>query len=387
MLKKQRTAAAGRSISRIPAHRLWIDEDKNTPSLGCWNCPERKSGICAGLSIEAGLMSCLDFCCGDPESCERPCRNHPDYPLRVREVGTFALENTPRGPVLDSPALPLVATMLFHGKRREKPISPKAVALPLYAMIYRRAGTLRFASHEDLCTAFGVTPGTPVILTGIDQDAPLERWWGYEGKRRDIIRNLAALGVVMSTTPNFSLILNGPRHIDFHAMKRIALCHAEFLDAGIPTALHVNGRSDIDFRRWGAFVCERPEVTCLAYEFTTGTGRAGRREHHVAWLASVAADAGRPLDLIVRGGIDLLPQLTPVFRKVTVLETVSFMKTVKRQQAIRRPGRSPGWRSAPTTVGAPLDALFAHNRAAVRQWIEGQMAPPSVGAGITAAAG
>jgi hypothetical protein len=387
MLKKKPQGAAGCPPMRIPEHRLWIDEGENTISLGCWNCPERKSGICGGLSIAAGLMNCLDFCCGAPASCERPCRNHPDYPLRVREVGTFALESTPRGPVLDSPHLPPVVTVLFHGKRREKPISPRAVALPLYAMVHRRDGRLRFASHEDLCEAFGIVPGTPIILTGTDQDASLERWWEYEDKRRAIVRDLAALGVVMSTTPNFSLILNGPRHIDFHAMKRIALCHAEFLDGGIPTALHVNGRSATDFRRWGAFVRERPEVTHLAYEFTTGTGRAGRRDHHVAWLAGVAADARRPLDLLVRGGIDLLPQLTPVFRQVTVLETVSFMKTMKRQQAARRPGRSPGWRSAPTAVGAPVDALFAHNRAAVRQWIEDRLVPPSVGERITAAAG
>ena len=70
--------------------------------------------MCGMLAVEAGLTSCLDLCCGKPAKCDKPCRNNPDYALRVREVGTFALENVPRGPVLEAPALPLVVPMLFH---------------------------------------------------------------------------------------------------------------------------------------------------------------------------------------------------------------------------------------------------------------------------------
>jgi hypothetical protein len=276
--------------------------------------------------------------------------------------------------VLTAPELPLVVPVLFHGNCRNERLGPAPVAMPLYAMFSRREADLRFGSHEALCRAFGLVPGTPVVLTGTDQDPPLERWWGYEGRRREIIRALRALGVVLSTTPNFSLFVDVPRHVDLHAIKRIALAHGEFQDEGLPTALHVNGRSETDFRRWGAYVRQRPEITHLAYEFTTGTGRAARRERHADWLAGVANDTGRPLDLIVRGGIDLLPRLTSVFSRVTVLETWSFMKTMKRQQALPRPGRSLAWRPAPSALGAPLDGLFAANRTAVRNWIEEQAA-------------
>jgi hypothetical protein len=34
---------------------------------------------------------------------------------------------------------------------------------------------------------------------------------------------------------------------DLHSIKRIALVHSEFLDEGLPAALHVNGRSEADF--------------------------------------------------------------------------------------------------------------------------------------------
>jgi len=259
------------------------------------------------------------------------------------------------------------------------------VALPLYKMFNRRAGSLRFPSHEALCTEFGLAAGTPVILTGTDQDPPLERWWSFGSRRREIVRGLKTMGVALTTTPNFSLFVDVPRHIDLHAIKRIALVHGEFLEEGLPAALHVNGRSETDFRRWGAYIRARPEVTHLAYEFTTGTGRAARRDLHAEWLTGVAIAAGRPLDLIVRGGIDVLPRLTAVFSRVSVLETWSFMKTMKRQRAVPRPSGNPGWQRAPSAVGAPLDPLFAVNLAEVRRWIEREAAAQTIGAKAAAA--
>lgn len=168
----------------------------------------------------------------------------------MREVGTFALENIPRAPVLAAPPLPPVVPMLFHGDCREVPLGPAPVALPLYRMFSRRSGALRFESHEALCAEFGLGPGTAVALTGTDEDPPLERWWEYQSRRREIIRGLRALGVVMSTTPNFSLFVNVPHHVDLHAIKRIGLVHWEFLAEGLPCALRVNGRTETDFRRW-----------------------------------------------------------------------------------------------------------------------------------------
>jgi len=155
----------------------------------------------------------------------------------------------------------------------------------------------------------------------------------------------------------------------------IALVHSEFLDEGLPAALHVNGRTETDFLRWSAFIAARPEITHLAYEFTTGTGRAARRDLHADWLAGIAAAAGRPLDRVIRGGIDLLPRFVALFNRVSVFETWSLMKTMKRRRAVPRVHESPGWRRTPTAVGAPLDLLLAMNRTEVQQWIEREAAP------------
>lgn len=376
MLKKFPKAAA-KSASGIAERKLWHDERFNTLSLGCCNCPERS--ICGGLSVSAGLMSCLDLCCGTPNNCDKPCRNNPDYALRVREVGTFNLDNVPRTRVLAGPPLPLVVPVVFHGGCRAEPLGPNPVALPLYKMFRRRTGEPRFQSNEELCAEFGLALGTPIVLTGTDQDPPLERWWSYgSARRREIIRGLRAIGVLMTTTPNFSLFVDIPRHVDLHAIKRIGIVHWEFLDEGLPCALHVNGRSETDFRRWGAFVRARPEVTCVAYEFTTGTARVARKDFHLDWLMNIASDAKRPLDLIVRGGIDHLPQLRTIFNRVSVFETWSFMKTVKRQRAVRLSNGGIRWQRSPSALGAPLDSLFRLNQAEVRRWIENRAALPSM---------
>jgi hypothetical protein len=98
-------------------------------------------------------------------------------------------------------------------------------------------------------------------------------------------------------------------------------------------------------------------------------------DFHLGGLLEIAAAAQRPLRLIVRGGLELLPRLRAAFRSVTVLETLSFMKTMKRQRIeLREDGRAR-WRSAPTPRGAPVDALIAINRAGVRRLIEGPALP------------
>ncbi|WP_426437226.1 hypothetical protein [Bradyrhizobium genosp. P] len=152
-----------------------------------------------------------------------------------------------------------------------------------------------------------------------------------------IIQAARDLGAVLATTPNYSLFVDRPRWDDLHAMKRIALAHAEFLNAGMPAALHVNGRTEWDFARWADFILAHPEVTHLSFEFTTGTGRPTRRRQHGAWLCEVAGTAGRPLYLLVRGGSDLLPELSAAFAGVTFLETTSFLKTMMRYHAVKGP--------------------------------------------------
>lgn len=355
--------------------QLWDDARRNARSLGCTTCPE--VGICGGLHVAAPLFDCLTSCCGRPASCTKVCRRNPqDFVDRWREVRGFALDNVPRTLPLASPVLPPVAPILYHGNSRIRPAPLQAVALPLYRMFDRRDARPRFASPAGLRACFRVSDETAVVVTGTDQDPPIERWWKYGvERRRHVIRALRCAGVMLCTTPNYSLFLDTPRWDDLHSMKRIALVHAEFQAEGMAAALHVNGRTEADFERWAAFIAAREEITHIAYEFTTGTSWAGQQLRHGTWLVALGRHVGRPLHLVVRGGADVLSDLVATFAGITVLETMSFMKTMNRQYAIWNGPHRPDWSFAPTPEGAPLDALFDHNRAVMADWLGKLVAP------------
>lgn len=368
---------AGRNPRR--ERRLWHEPAQKTESLGCQFCPDRP--VCGGLKLRAAFFDCLQFCCGKPETCDRVCRNHPAFADRVREVSTFNLDNVPRAPVLAAPTLPPMIPVIYHRTARQAPAICDTVALPLYRMFDRRTGSPRFTAHDALCENFGIQPGTTLLLTGTDRDPPLERWWGLgEAKRIEIIRAMKSAGIGVVTTPNYSLFIDRPRQDDLHAIKRIAIVHEEFLREGLPAALHTNGRTEADFARWAEFIAARPEITHIAYEFTTGTGWAGRREQHAAWLAAMAAAVNRPLHLVVRGGADVLPVLATAFADLTVLDTSIFMKTMMRQRAYPKTNATLGWRGAPTAQGAPVDELFAANCRTVEAWVRDLIAAPDEGA-------
>ena len=161
-------AVSKRSGRRL--RELWHDSTQHTPSLGCMGCPERQ--VCGGLHISAPLFSCLDHCCGHPESCDVVCRNNPTYVDRVREIGGFDLNNIPRANPIAGPNLPKFIPLLFHGGQREEPFVAEAVCLPLYAMFKRRTGEIRFESRAELNNAFKVSSDATIILTGTENAPP-----------------------------------------------------------------------------------------------------------------------------------------------------------------------------------------------------------------------
>jgi hypothetical protein len=365
-LRPDAAAMNARTLRR--EKRLW-DKPTLTLSLGCVSC--RQYDICGGLRTEAALLDCIGLCCGRPANCTTVCRNKPaDFVARVREIGGFDLNETPRTPELVAPPLPGMVPVIYHGSKRTLPYPGSIVALPLYALLRKRSATVKFSSREALCRTFRIAIDSTVIVTGTAKDPPLERWWSYgEARGRDIIAALLSLGVRMATTPNYSLFANVPRWDDMHSMKRIALTFAQFANAGMPVALHVNGRTERDFERWDGFLRARPEVTHLAYEFATGAGHGDRYRQHLAWLSSLAASVGRPLHLLVRGGHDVLPELSQAFASITVLETSAFMKTMKRQQAVISDNTTARWQPFPTATPGELESLLVNNTATMKELV------------------
>jgi hypothetical protein len=355
--------------------RLWHYEERATTPLGCPSCPDRNE--CGGLRSKAAIFDCLDLCCGKPAQCDNVCRNNPTYAFRVREVGGFSLNTiAATDPVqIAPPVLPSIVPLIYHGSGRREKIAVPAVAASLYEMFRRTDGAPRYTSREALCAALGIAIDATIILSGTHNDRPLEGWWalGAAG-RRAIMKNLRGICVSLVTSPNYSLFTDTPRWNDLHSIKRIGITHQEFLSEGLAAALHVNGRTETDFKRWAAYLRAHPEITHLAYEFTTGTRWAGRKEQHVAWLSSLARSVGRPLHLSIRGGMDLLPQLSGAFASLTLIETSSFVKTMKRQRASINAASRIVWSLDATEAGAPLDALLRHNMSVLHRWVTSKAA-------------
>jgi hypothetical protein len=361
-----------RSLRR--ERRLWHDIRRYSPPLGCQGCFER--AICGSLAIGRDIFSCLHFCCRQPERCDSICRHHPDFALRVREIGGFELENVPRAMAIEAPTIPAVIPMIFHRASRTGLFAPAIAALSLYQLFRRRDGTLRFQTRDAMLEGFGLSAETKLVLSGTAPDAPIESWWRLSRRRREVIRQLRDIGIALATTPNYSLFVDQPRWNDLHAMKRIALVHEEFLSEGLPCALHVNARTETDMRRWSDYIAARSEITHVAYEFTTGTGWADRQEVHAGWLIDLAREVRRPLHLVVRGGLDTLPALAGAFAQITLIETSIFMRTMKRRRAVITTSGNLKWEPALTSIGTPLDDLLSENHRTVGPWLQSLLIPP-----------
>lgn len=210
-----------RSAQRLRRERkLQHHQGPDQPPLGCTICPDRR--VCGGLRTRATIFDCLGSCCGSKAECDRVCPNSPAYVDRVREIDGFDLLNVPRAPRLQAPLLPKAVPVIFHGGGRERTFSAKTVALPLSALVNVRQGTAKYTDARNLREAFHLRDDCTIILTGIDQDARIEKWWGLGAeRRRAIIGGLLIAGVSLVTTPNFSLFVDRPRWDDLHSIKRI----------------------------------------------------------------------------------------------------------------------------------------------------------------------
>lgn len=351
------------------ANRLWHAEGEKTRSLGCMSCSFK--GDCGGLSVSAGFYDCNSLCrCTDPSRCTKVCPNNKAQLIKaMKEVKGLSLATVPRVKAAIDVTLPRAVPMLYHASKRERPFAAPAVALSLFKMLNKQSGGLKYESPRMLRSAFKLAPDTRVILSGTHTDPSLERVWGL-ADRKAFFRALTELGVDLLTAPNYSLFCDNPRLDDLHSMKRIAITFTEALEAGLATALHVNGRTEYDYERWARFVGEREEIQWLCLEFGTGAGRQSRIDFHVRQINAVARYVSRPLRLIIRGGAGELPTLRPNFDQVTVVDTSAFVKTQRRQRATLAGGKLT-WEASPTTKDELLDALLTHNVEAVARSVEG----------------
>lgn len=343
---------------------LWDDAATLTCSLGCVSCVDRS--ICGGAHNNASFFDCGDYCrCNDKAACDLVCRGKPkQFVERLREVGGLGFMNVPRASIVAIEALPPMVPLIEHATARMSSLNSPIVALPLYSLLDANNSALRYPDRDALSQKFGIDPNARLVISGVARDRKIERYWAIQD-RPALLKQLAELNIALITPPNFSVLTDVPRTDNLHAMKRILISAVEMMSAGLPTALHVNARTERDYERWAELITERPEIQYLAFEFATGAGRGERLEWHVAQLTELAARVPHALRLVVRGGMRALEPLRSAFKSVTMIDTDAFTKTRCRREAQFRPDGTLVWRKRPTAPGAPIDALLQQNVAAL----------------------
>ena len=294
------------------------------------------------------------------------CRLNPRlFVARMREVGGLDFATAPRAGANGVPRMPMIVPFVDHRYGRAAVLDEPVVALSLYKLVNFTTGKLHVTSRAELAARFLIPEAAQVIVSGVEKDGPIERWWNSKD-RGSLLASLNALGISIATTPNYSVLTDVPRTDNLHAMKRILLAWTEMASAGLATALHVNGRTEHDYLRWSDLIAERSEIEILAFEFATGCGRAERIDWHVNQLCRLADRVGHPLAIIVRGGGRKLEELRQHFAQVTLVETEAFARTIRRRRAYLTEAGRLKWVKFSTAVGAPIDDLFARNVRLVR---------------------
>lgn len=340
---------------------VWLLKDmgKTTPLLGCGSCLDRAT--CGGLHLPNGTstLTCMDLCqCADPNACDLICPNVPKrYAKRFSEVSGFDFDDIPHRRFKPLPKLQEHITLVEGRIGKARPIEMPLVAIPLSHAIRGRGELLRAKTKDELIRDHGISPKMGWVLTGTEDDRYVERIWKLPN-HRTIFKNLVEAGAVFATSPNFSLYADVPRHDNLHAMKRIAWMWYLMNEAGLPTALHVNGRTDFDFERWAQFIVSHTEVTAIAFEFLTGAKSDMDSERYIGRLASLQKCVGRPLTLVLRGSTKIAHQLEKVFNRVILLDATPYFRAVHRHAAMPSDDAVLRYKPRGGNAVAPFGRLF-----------------------------
>jgi len=347
---------------------LLHDSTQFPTRLGCQGCPDLK--FCGGLAVKKAMFDCTTLCTCTPsqrEKCELACPLNPSKLVtRFREIGGWDLV-IPPARFLPTPKLPSMVPLIKDGARRRAAYRGRAVGIRLESLFSKRNGAPRFKSRTELCDRYRLSVDTPLLINGIHIDQPLERYWD-KGRAANLAEHISALKPDLMTVPNFSLFTDVPRHENMYNMRRIVTSWYELVECNVPCALHLNARTDHDWTRWIAFLGEHPEITAVAFEFTTGA--AGRRgKWYCRQLLKVASASMRPLTLVLRGGSRYLRRLAREFEQVVFVYAKPYVATMNRQSFVWAPGQPLEWESTPTAPEDPLDSLFAHNVSVAEQMV------------------
>ena len=186
--------------------RLWDDPSRHSQSLGCPTCLERDR--CGGVHTDAGIFDCHDLCtCVDPNKCDMVCRfNRSLFVARMREVGGLDFDNAPRTSKNGVPRMPMIVPFVDHRYSRAAVLDEPTVALSLYKLVNLATGKLHVTSRAELAARFLIPEAAQVIVSGVDKDGPIERWWNSKD-RGSLLPSLNELGITLGGCPRMRFFI------------------------------------------------------------------------------------------------------------------------------------------------------------------------------------
>jgi len=336
---------------------------------------------CGGIEPELNLFNidCVEAnCCrtgiGNDAilpPCDNVCPNNPAYLDQLREVGGLTFDKIP-SISQSSIEIPRYIPLTYRRYKKRMTVNWPMVALDTYEVVSLNKNRMETVANcpSTLRETFGLSPNTSVILRGVADDSPLERYWSY--RRRDgIPHRLASLGVKLAVGPNFSHFLDVPRHDNLFNRKRQLICLNEFGESGLNPVPHLNAAQPGDWRFWGRFLSHNPSIAIVALEFQTGNRSSSEGDRAIAYFANLQQLAGRPLHPIVIGGTQFLERIAAVFENASFVDSMPFMKTVYRQSFVYlSPTGKHRWKKSPTATGESLDKLLIDNLQSYSGWLE-----------------
>jgi hypothetical protein len=347
---------------KMDQHRL----DGHTLSAGCYTCPLLNE--CGGYTRRGGGWSCMDRCSTCDQNCDLVCLKKPTAFARdLLEVGGFGFRNIP--PLLQPvgwSAFPRYIPVVQHGYAREEPAPLDWAALPLREVLRMRHGVYGPVAQTPaaLRAHFGIAPSTSLILLGTGKDKPIEAYWRWR-RRHAAPRALAQLEFAGGIVPNYSFFLEDPRPQHLFNRKRSLICATEWSREGMPVVPYLQALTDADWRYWEDFLRVHPNIQVVAKEFQTGLAAPERGERTLTRLAQLQDTVGRRLHLMAIGAARYLHRLPKLFDSWTLLDSVPFMKAVKRRVAAAV-SRRIRWQPA---LGEPVEDLLLHNVGRYSDWV------------------
>lgn len=339
---------------------------------GCPTCP--LFARCGGVQRQPQLFAntCFDrHCCGQPDGCQMVCRGNRHWERDLRDHGNLLFNDLPP---LNQRAVELPAHVPLIDHR----IADLGVlALPVVALktsaVFRLKGMQYAPVAEDaagLRAFFRLAPDTRIVLRGTDKDPALERYWQHRLRDR-VPDQMARLGIELVVGPNFSHPLDVVRTETLANRWRQLKCLEEMQAAGLSPVPHLSAVQPPDWVFWRSYLSERPGVRFVAVEFQTGNRDPRQGFRVIDQIAGIQDAIRRPLHLIAIGGGQYTARLSACLGGFSVLDSLAFMRAVKRREFIKEAGRAR-WRLRWTDGLQPIDGLLRDNLRDYSAWIEEQ---------------